>query len=162
MYVLLIGSGGAARAVVVALAEERYSQSHNCKPRYQTSKRTCHARRGAWDEVPGYTTWYDNRCFTTCDLIINATTIGMNNEPSLIDYHHIQKGSIVYDIVYRQLWQTLLKMPSMPKQVWFMDMKCLSNRVRRHLRYGQDCLLLGMQWKRTCLGSLVSRHDDNG
>jgi shikimate dehydrogenase len=45
----------------------------------------------------------------TCDLIVNATTLGMNNECSVIDYQHIQKGSIVYDIVYRPMVTDLIE-----------------------------------------------------
>jgi shikimate dehydrogenase len=33
----------------------------------------------------------------------------MNNEPSVLDYEHIQKGSIVYDIVYRPLVTDLIE-----------------------------------------------------
>jgi len=43
------------------------------------------------------------------DLIVNATRLGMNNEPSIIDYKHISKGSIVYDIVYRPLVTDLIE-----------------------------------------------------
>src|SRR5919106_1349305 len=45
----------------------------------------------------------------SCDLIVNATTLGMNNESSVIDYEHIQKGSIVYDIVYSPLVTDLIE-----------------------------------------------------
>jgi shikimate dehydrogenase len=44
-----------------------------------------------------------------CDLIVNATTLGMNNESSIIDYKHINKGSIVYDIVYRPVVTDLIE-----------------------------------------------------
>jgi shikimate dehydrogenase len=43
------------------------------------------------------------------DLIVNATSIGMNGEASLIDQDHIKKGSIVYDIVYRPITTDLLE-----------------------------------------------------
>ena len=36
------------------------------------------------------------------DLIINSTPSGMNDEQSIVDYEHISKDSIVYDIVYHQ------------------------------------------------------------
>jgi shikimate dehydrogenase len=42
------------------------------------------------------------------DLIVNATLRGMNNETSLIEYQHINKGSIVYDIVYRPMVTDLI------------------------------------------------------
>jgi shikimate dehydrogenase len=43
------------------------------------------------------------------DLVVNATTLGINNEPSVIDYDHIKKGSIVYDIVYRPVTTSLIE-----------------------------------------------------
>jgi shikimate dehydrogenase len=44
-----------------------------------------------------------------CDMIVNATTIGLGNEPSPIDHEHIKKGSIVYDIVYRPIVTDLIE-----------------------------------------------------
>ncbi len=42
-------------------------------------------------------------------IIVNATSIGLGNEPSPIDSEHIKKGSIVYDIVYRPIVTDLLE-----------------------------------------------------
>jgi shikimate dehydrogenase len=42
-------------------------------------------------------------------LIINATPIGMNDEQSLIDYEHISKNTIVYDLVYKPVTTNLLE-----------------------------------------------------
>ena len=44
-----------------------------------------------------------------CDLIVNATTVGLANEPSPIDHEHIKKGSVVYDIVYRPIVTDLIE-----------------------------------------------------
>jgi shikimate dehydrogenase len=43
------------------------------------------------------------------DLIVNATSIGLGNEPSPVDSDHIKKGSIVYDIVYRPVVTDLIE-----------------------------------------------------
>jgi shikimate dehydrogenase len=110
MHVLLIGSGGAARAVVVALAEE------NAISKLIIANRDM--KRG--NELAKLGVGLGINCEAvpldratdfspTCDLIVNATTLGMNNEPSIIDYEHIQKGSIVYDIVYRPLVTDLIE-----------------------------------------------------
>jgi shikimate dehydrogenase len=42
-------------------------------------------------------------------LIVNSTPVGTNNEDSVIDYEHIMKGSIVYDIVYKPMMTNLLE-----------------------------------------------------
>ena len=110
MHVLLIGSGGAARAVVVALAEE------NSIAKLVIANRDVHRakelatladRLGMKCEVVPFE---KATAFSpACDLIINATKLGMNNEPSVIDHLHIQKGSIVYDIVYRPMVTDLIE-----------------------------------------------------
>jgi len=110
MHVLLIGSGGAARAVVVALAEENSIAKLVIANRdVQRAKElaTLGDRLGMKCEVVPFekaTTFSP-----ACDLIINATKLGMNNEPSVIDHLHIQKGSIVYDIVYRPMVTDLIE-----------------------------------------------------
>lgn len=110
MHVLLIGSGGAARAVVVALAQENAISKLIIANR-DIKRGNELAKLGAGlginceavplDRVTDFS--------PTCDLIVNATTLGMNNEPSIVDYEHIQKGSIVYDIVYRPLVTDLIE-----------------------------------------------------
>ena len=110
MHVLLIGSGGAARAVVVALAEENSIAKLVIANRdVQRAKElaTLADRLGMKCEVVPFE---KATAFSpACDLIINATKLGMNNEPSVIDHLHIQKGSIVYDIVYRPMVTDLIE-----------------------------------------------------
>ena len=110
MNVLLIGSGGAARAVVVALAEENSIAKLVIANRdVQRAKElaTLADRLGMKCEVVPFE---KATAFSpACDLIINATKLGMNNEPSVIDHLHIQKGSIVYDIVYRPMVTDLIE-----------------------------------------------------
>jgi len=102
MHVLLLGSGGAARAVVIALAEQKAIDELIIANR-DLRRASDLANLGAANGIKCHLVPLDKaQDFSlTCDLIINATTLGMNNEPSVIDYEHIQKGSIVYDIVYR-------------------------------------------------------------
>lgn len=102
MQVLLLGSGGAARAVVIALAEQKAIDELIIANR-DLRRASDLANLGAANGIKCQVVPLDKaQDFSfTCDLIVNATTLGMNNEPSVIDYEHIQKGSIVYDIVYR-------------------------------------------------------------
>jgi shikimate dehydrogenase len=110
MHVLLLGSGGVARAVVVALAEQNgvaklVISNRDMKRANELAKLgTC---LGINCEVIPLERAQDSS--PACDLIVNATTLGMNNERSVIDYEHIQKGSIVYDIVYRPLVTDLIE-----------------------------------------------------
>lgn len=110
MHVLLIGSGGAARAVVVALAEENAIAKviiANRDVQRANELATLGDRLGMKCELVPFEKATDFS--PACDLIVNATKLGMNNEPSVIDHLHIQKGSIVYDIVYRPMVTDLIE-----------------------------------------------------
>jgi shikimate dehydrogenase len=110
MHVLLIGSGGAARAVVVALAEEKGIAKLIIANRdIKRANELAALAAGLGMNCEVITIDRVTDFSPTCDLIVNATTLGMNDEPSIIDYQHIQKGSIVYDIVYRPLVTDLLE-----------------------------------------------------
>ena len=110
MQVLLLGAGGAARAIVAALAQE------NGISKIIIANRDMQRA----NELANIGTSLGLKCellpldraqdvSAVCDLIVNATRLGMNNEPSIIDYKHISKGSIVYDIVYRPLITDLIE-----------------------------------------------------
>ena len=110
MQVLLLGAGGAARAIVAALAQE------NGISKIIIANRDMQRA----NELANIGTSLGLKCellpldraqdvSAVCDLIVNATRLGMNNEPSIIDYKHISKGSIVYDIVYRPLVTDLIE-----------------------------------------------------
>ena len=110
MHVLLIGSGGAARAAVVALAEENAIAKliiANRDVQRANEVATLGDRLGMNCEAVPLEKATDFS--PTCDLIVNATKLGMNNEPSVVDHLHIQKGSIVYDIVYRPMVTDLIE-----------------------------------------------------
>lgn len=110
MQVLLLGAGGAARAVVAALSEEPRPEKLVVANRDQARAR----------ELCGMASGLGLKCETVplkdvplfspeSDLIVNATSMGMNGEASPIDQDHIKKGSIVYDIVYRPVTTDLLE-----------------------------------------------------
>jgi shikimate dehydrogenase len=110
MHVLLLGSGGAARAVVVALGEEKAIAKLIIANRdIQAANELATLGTGLGMKCEAVPLYRSTDFSATCDLIVNATTLGMNNEPSIIDYPHIQKGSIVYDIVYRPMVTDLIE-----------------------------------------------------
>jgi shikimate dehydrogenase len=109
MNVLLLGAGGAARAIIAALSEEKRVARvviANRDLRKATELAKAGANLGltcepaAFDEVLNVS--------SEADMIVNATSIGLANEPSPIDSDHIKKGSIVYDIVYRPVVTNLI------------------------------------------------------
>ena len=108
--VLLLGAGGAARAVVAALSQE------------SGIDKVIIANRDILkaNELVKIGSGLGLKCETLplekaqdvspeCDLVVNATTLGLNNEPSIVDQEHIKKGSLVYDIVYRPIVTDLIE-----------------------------------------------------
>jgi shikimate dehydrogenase len=109
MKVLMIGAGGAARAALAALADENGISEINIANRSEGNARHLlevsiplglNCKIVPWEEIPAFS--------KTAELIVNATTIGVNSEPSLVDYQDINKHAIVYDIVYRPVYTALL------------------------------------------------------
>ena len=110
MKVLLLGAGGAARAIIVALSEEKGVANVIIANRDQKKaaelagagvKLGLKCEAMALDDVMNAS--------PEADLIVNATSMGLGNEPSAIDSDHIKKGSIVYDIVYRPVVTDLIE-----------------------------------------------------
>lgn len=110
MTVLLLGAGGAARAIVAGLAEEKGISRLVIANRDQ--------KKAA--DLAGMAKNLGLECETIpfdkvmdvspeADLTVNSTSIGLNNEPSPIDSKHIKKGSLVYDIVYRPVVTDLIE-----------------------------------------------------
>jgi shikimate dehydrogenase len=110
MQVLLLGAGGAARAVVAALAQETGVAKLIIANRdMQKAKELARIASGLGLKCETLPLVEAQDVSPECDLIVNATTIGLNNEPGIIDHEHIKKGSIVYDIVYRPIVTDLIE-----------------------------------------------------
>ena len=108
--ILIIGAGGAAYAIVTALSYVKgiaktivvNRSSHNA------SKLVLHALKLGLNT---YKENFDNisKLALQSDLIINSTSIGLNNETSPIERDYINPNSIVYDIVYKPIETDLLR-----------------------------------------------------
>ena len=102
MTVLLLGAGGAARAIIVALAREKGIGKVVIANRDQNRGAEL-ASLGNGIGLKCEAVPFDKAASVSqdADMTVNSTSIGLNNEPSPISYENIKKGSIVYDIVYR-------------------------------------------------------------
>jgi shikimate dehydrogenase len=110
IQVMILGAGGAARAVVVALSGEKGIANINIFNRKSdratnlvnlVKKLGLNANIISNDDV--------QKIAYKSDLIINTTPLGMSNEESLIKSASISKNSIVYDIVYKPLNTKLIE-----------------------------------------------------
>jgi len=110
MRVLLLGAGGAARAVVAALSEESGMANVIIANRDMEKAKEL-VKIGSDIGLKCETLPLENvqDVSPECDLVVNATTLGLNNESSIIDHKHIRKGSIVYEIVYRPVVTELIE-----------------------------------------------------
>ncbi len=107
--VLIIGAGGAAYAIVTALSYEKEigeiiivnRSSQNASILVQHGlKLGLNIHEEDFNNLP--------KLALQSDLIVNATSIGLNNESSPIGRDNINPKSIVYDIVYKPIITDLL------------------------------------------------------
>lgn len=108
--VLILGAGGAARAVVVALSGEKGIANINIFNR-STDRSTNLANLIKKLGLKASIISIDDiqKIASKSDLIINTTPLGMSNEESLIKSASISKDSIVYDIVYKPINTKLIE-----------------------------------------------------
>ena len=105
--VLVLGAGGAARAIVAGLLGEGVDQ-------ISIANRTAARGRALADHFGKPVTAVDwaavPRHLTRCDLLVNATLLGMTGQPALdIDLDGLPAGAAVADIVYVPLETDLLR-----------------------------------------------------
>ncbi len=112
--IAIIGAGGAAKGVIdafikngtkqfniIARNQEKLDEIINCSKILENIN--CHFNGILWDEI-------DN-CVENCGLIINATTIGLNNVGELkFDLSKSKSQAIIYDMVYHPSETSFRKM----------------------------------------------------
>lgn len=107
----IIGAGGAARAIIVALMAAGVREIYlvNRTPaRAQSLVQSLGKSDGvtvlALDDAAGIA-----KCFSACGLVVNTTSLGMSGQPELaLDLAPLSDLAVVYDIVYAPLETPLL------------------------------------------------------
>jgi shikimate dehydrogenase len=108
--ILLLGAGGAARAVIAALSVEKGVPELLIANRSEGKARSLweislalglNCKLIPWEQITEYS--------KMAQLIVNATTLGMKHEPSPVNHKRIMKDAIVYDIVYKPVNTDLLE-----------------------------------------------------
>jgi shikimate dehydrogenase len=110
LNILLLGAGGAARAVVVALS----SKAENLKisiinRNIDRAKELAKIGNTLGAKCESFSLDDVLLLSNRADVIVNALPLGMHDEKSIIDAHNIPTESIVYDIVYKPVLTDLLK-----------------------------------------------------
>jgi shikimate dehydrogenase len=110
LKVLIIGAGGAAYAIMTALSNEKGISEVIVVNRSlpNTLKLVKH---GLNLGLNCHGENFNNLSTFTlhADLIINATSIGLNDENSPIEQDYIKPDCIVYDIIYKPVYTDLLR-----------------------------------------------------
>jgi shikimate dehydrogenase len=105
--VLLLGAGGAARAVVAALLARRADTVHIANRTFERAEalrkrfgRRIHPVR--WEEMSGL--------FGGLSLLVNTTSLGMTGQPGLdISLRRLPDSAVIADLVYTPLRTPLLQ-----------------------------------------------------
>ncbi len=107
--VLIMGAGGAAYAIVTALSYEKEIGEIIIVNR-STQNASNLVQHGLKLGLNIYKDDFNNlpKLALQSDLIVNATSIGLNNESSPIGRENINPKSIVYDIIYKPIITDLL------------------------------------------------------
>ena len=99
---LILGAGGAAKAVAWALSSVRGTQitlaNRHPKRAQQAAAWLRRARKGCHVTVQPLR-GLDARPYR---LIINATSVGMQGDARLVNPRHLTRGQLVYDLVYNR------------------------------------------------------------
>ncbi len=100
---VVVGAGGAARAVVAALVDGGAEHVWICNRTHQRAVMLCRAA-AAWGNVPCevITAEAVSGVISGADLIVNATSLGLvaSVKDFAIDVDNLQCGHIVVDLVY--------------------------------------------------------------
>ncbi|MGX1790195.1 shikimate dehydrogenase [Bosea sp. NPDC055332] len=106
MTALILGAGGAARAVIHGLAERRLGRILLVNRSPERALELAASLPGTVEARP----WQDISALVgESDLIVNTTSLGMRGQPPLeIDLSALRPGTIVDDIVYVPLETPLL------------------------------------------------------
>ncbi|MAF97203.1 MAG: shikimate dehydrogenase [Micavibrio sp.] len=106
---VVIGAGGAARAVIYGLLKEDVAEVIICNRTLEKAQKLADdfkdlgiVKTAAWDER--------SEILTGVDIVVNSSSLGMSGQPALdINLQALSPEALVCDIVYAPLYTDLLK-----------------------------------------------------
>ncbi len=107
--VLLLGAGGASRAIVAGLAKQGVENITIANRTLQKALDMTEFARRIGQDADAVTIEGARDLASRSDVIVNATPLGMKNEPCPIPLDGIGPDTIVYDIVYMPMNTDLIK-----------------------------------------------------
>jgi len=107
--VLLLGAGGAARAIVAGFAKEKAKSIMIANRTLENAKNLAEFSKKIGLNADAIEINHVKDLAKDYDIIVNATSVGLKNEPSIISFEGINKNTIVYDIVYMPINTDFIK-----------------------------------------------------
>jgi len=107
--VLLLGAGGAARAIVAGIAKEKAKHITIANRTLENANNLAQFANKIGLNADTITIENVGNDLKEFDIIVNATSVGLKNEPSPISLESIKPETIVYDIVYMPMNTDFLK-----------------------------------------------------
>ena len=100
--ILILGAGGVVPSIIFALNKMKVSKITLCNRTKEKAENLKNFFKNLsivnWGEVPDF------------DMVINATSIGLNNEDFInLDFSKIKKGKFFYDVIYNPKETNFLK-----------------------------------------------------
>lgn len=107
---IVLGAGGAARAIVFALKQLGVPKIHIVN---RTGSRAIDLAAEFGEPAEGHGWAEIQELFENCGLLVNTTSLGMKGQPPLdVPVGRLPKDAVVYDIVYMPLETKLLEASS--------------------------------------------------
>jgi shikimate dehydrogenase len=110
LSILVLGAGGSARAVVTSLFNVRsISRLVVANRTYDKAAELCRLAELQGLECSASSIEEAKAKARHFDLIVNATSVGLQSNESILDSEDINRSSTVYDLVYRPVMTKLLE-----------------------------------------------------
>lgn len=110
-FAVIIGCGGATRALACYLLKEKVSFLGLCDIDVKRAKKLAKELQAHYKKACIHV--YDSSadiCLKDIDLLVNATGMGRKNtDPKIIDHNKLHKDLLVYDLIYSPAEPELLK-----------------------------------------------------
>ncbi len=107
--VLLLGAGGAARAIVAGFAKEKANSITIANRTLENAEKLSEFAKKIGLVSNAIKIEDVNDTAKNYDIIVNATAIGLKNEPSPISLEGINEKTIIFDIVYMPMNTDFIK-----------------------------------------------------
>ena len=136
--VLLLGAGGSARAIVAGFAKEKANSITIANRTLENATNLSEFAKKIGLNANAIKIEDVNGSVKDYDIIVNATSIGLKNEPSLISLEGINEKTIVYDIIYIPMNTNFIKKAKEKKAIIIFGYEMLLGQAARSFKIWHD------------------------